>query len=526
MNITEAYKVSRTKDQRGNPIAFIDPNAPENKNTFTYRQVFKDYGAEWSMSPKFKNIFPPHSVGFWFWFIGKTEDQWRNTYDRRIKPALEKVHSIEGVPPEESKESLIASLDAIIEKIQTAQPSYDSDVILSKEDKQKILGKLNDFKTMLTNIDNDEDFKVVIKKLMAFKSAQGHQFSLPNTFLVMVQRPEAKMVKSKSNWLSYNRTINNDATPIFLWKPSKSGMIPYSKMEKDKIIRKYLDEIGKRSVDELSPQEKERLAPKISGRFNGKDFELYDAYDISDTTLIDGREDLIQPSLQSNLDIKWNESNEIDENVRPIYSALVDFAEKIGIEVVQADASVMGGALGFSSSGKITILKNDGNDVGLTKTLGHELSHELLHQTYANEKDPELKQYFIGREEGRELVEQQAELTAWMVMASFGYDLKTTSLNYVAIWGGRPESMVGVFDSVSKAANLLISEIMKRKIALKEVEVPTGVKHYSPMDVANILGVKKQFQDVLEKEKEHETVKDEMVENFFRLSGKKIILNG
>lgn len=521
-NINEAFKVSRTKDLRGNPIAFIDPNAPENKNTFAYKQIFKDAGAEWSASPKFRNIFPPHSQGFWFWFIGKSEDQWRNAYERRIKPALEKVHSMEGVSDEESKESLIASLDAIIEKIQSAPPTFDSDAILTKEDREKILSKLQDFKTVLTNIDSDEEFKATLKKIITFRSAQGHQFSLQNTFLVMVQRPDATMVKSKSNWAKYNRVINKGAEPIFLWKPSKQGIIPFSKEERNNIIIKFLNGIGKNSIDELTPQERERLDPKLAGRFNGKDFELYDVYDISDTTLIEGKEDLIKPSIENDDEIKWH-TEEKSEEVRPIYGALLDFANRKGLTVKHVGAEVLDGARGLSTGGKIYILDNEGNDVGLTKTLAHEISHELLHQEYLKEKDVELKQFFIGRSEGRGMVEQQAELVAWMVLGAFGFDTKTTSLNYVAIWGGKPERMVSVFDNVAQTANYLISEIMKKKVELKEIEanIPTGKKHYTSMDVANILGVGREFENLLQKEKKIKPIKDAMIENFFRLAENK-----
>ena len=139
----------------------------------------------------------------------------------------------------------------------------------------------------------------------------------------------------------------------------------------------------------------------------------------------------------------------------------------------------MGTSKGVSTSGKIIILQNSGNDVGMTKTLAHELSHELLHQKYAKGKNKDLDQFFIGTEQGSGVVEQQAELTAWMVMASFGFDLQTTSINYVVLWGGDDKNMLEVFDAVSSVANYLIYEITNRGVKLTEVEVPTGVKKYT-----------------------------------------------
>ena len=247
--ITETFKLSRSKTAKDQPIAFIDPNAPENSKTFQYKDILKQYGAYWSQSPKYKYNFPTHSKGFWFWFLGATEDKWRTVFDKRIKPALEKIHSMEDMPEVESKESLIASLDAIIEKIATAQPSYDTETVLTKEDKAKITDKLEQFKITITNIKDDAEFKETMKKILAFKNAQGHEFSFMNTILILIQNPNAKLVKSKSNWFNiYNRTINDGASPMWIRKPSRAGKRQYSKNEKDRITQTFLKKSGVSSV--------------------------------------------------------------------------------------------------------------------------------------------------------------------------------------------------------------------------------------------------------------------------------------
>lgn len=519
--INEAFKVSRSKTAKGQPIAFVDPNIPENAKTFEHKDILKKYGAKWSKSPQFKYTFPSHSTGFWFWYLGDTEDKWRNVFDRMIKPALQKIHELEGVGEDESKESLIADLDGLVEKIKTSDPVFDGEVVLSKDDKEKILSKLEDFKKTLTNIHNDEEFKETMKKLVAWKSAQGHEFSLINTILAVVQNPNAKIVKSKTNWSRYNRTINKGAKPIFLWKPASNYVKPYNKEEKSRIISSFLKSVGKARVSDLSVGEKERLAVKTSGKFMGGRFELYDAYDIADTTLIEGQEDLIAPALKNIDDIEWFEGDEMSDDVRPIYNALLKFTEEKGISVELVPAEQLKGAKGMSSNGKIQIIQNEGNDVGLTKTLAHEISHEILHQTYLKNKDPEMKKYFVGTSEGRGMVEQQAELTAWMVLAAFGFDLQTTSLNYVAMWGGRPDSMVKVFDYVAKTANYIISYIAKNggQISEETVNVPTGVKHYTGADVAQMLGVTDDYQQELRKEREMSERKKPMMERYNKLVG-------
>lgn len=515
MNLNEAVNISRTEDLKGNPIAFIDPNSPDNKNTFEYRQILKDSGAEWSQSFKFKNVFPSQKSGFWFWYIGKTEEQWKNAFERRIKPALEKIHKLEGIPSDDSRESVISSLNVLINAIQTAQ--IPEDTTFSEVDKSKVSEKLKQFKEMLINLKDDEEFKSTVQKLMKFRSAQGHTFSFGNTILTIIQNPDATIVKSRTNWMKYNRTVNQDARPILLFKPGKAGLIPYSKETKDSITRKFLMNIGKRSVDELGPGESEKLSVLLSGRFNGKDFDIYEAFDLADTTVIDGKEDLIQNAVKPDLD--WRIGDATDEKVKPIYNALIEFAKKYGIEISLHSAEELGGAEGVSSGGKIKIIKNDGNSISVLSSLAHEIAHELLHQTYLQERNPELRDYFVSKSEGIAVVEQQAELTSWMVMSSFDFDVKTASLNYVTLWGANPDNMIKVFDTVSKTANLLIEFIMKNNAELNEVDIPLNVKHYTPEDVAEILGVEQQYQQVLNNTEKNEIMKESLLENFFRLTG-------
>jgi hypothetical protein len=136
-----------------------------------------------------------------------------------------------------------------------------------------------------------------------------------------------------------------------------------------------------------------------------------------------------------------------------------------------------------------------------------------------------MRKYFRGTSEGRGVVEQQAELTAWMVMASYGFDLKTTSLNYVAMWGADKEQMVKVFDMVSDVTNYLLDQI-NAEIAkesgtnegLNEVEGSElqPARHITPEDIAKVLGLEDEYQQGIQKES--------VVENFYRLSGIKKVL--
>lgn len=489
------FKVSKAKDTRGNPIAFFDPRLPENAKTFEYKDVIKKNKANWSKSPRFKNVLPPHQNGFWFWYIGPTEDKWRNNFDRYIVPTIREIYQKEGLGESDLAKNLERTLDVIVDKIKTAKPDFDGDDAIDNETKEKIINKIEDFKNQMVNIKDDEEFKKAMKAIIQIQRLQGHEYSMANIFLIHIQNPNAKVVKSRSNWLTlYNRTVNEGAEQILLWKPSSRAKRPLSKQEKEETIDNFLKKERVSNINDLGPGQRERLNVKLSGVVINRSFDLYPVYDVSDTTLIEGKEDPIQDLLKKSEELRWFEEDKLSDEVKPIYNALLDFAKDKTIPIDFASAEKLGGSRGVSYSGRITLIHNKGNDVEITKTLAHELAHEILHQTYLKDKDPEIKDLFIGKSQGNAIIEQQAELTAWMVMAAFGFDVKTTSLNYVLLWGSDDSKMIKVFNTVSRTANYLIGEITKRGGKIDE-SILNEFKKYTPIDAARFAGVEDKFKE-------------------------------
>ena len=492
-------QVSKGRDGRGNPIAFFDPRVPRNSQlTYKHKDILKNHGAKFSKF--FKNVFPPHKSFFWFFYMGPTEDKWRNNFDRYITPAIKEMYKAEGLTESDLAKNLERTLDVIVDKIKTLPPEFDGGEIIDNETKSRISNKIDEFKMFLMNIKDDEEFKNALKVIIEKKRLMGHEFSFLNTLLIQIQNPNAKVVKSKTTWRDiYNRTIKKDPKPIFLWKISSKGKRSLSKNEKEIEIKRFLEKEKLKSINDLGPGQKERLNLILSGVVVGKIFDLYPVYDISDTELIDGTEDVIQDVLDNTKELKWYKENELADEVRPIYTALIEYAEKNKIVIEFATQEELGGAKGVSYGGKIKLMHNKGNDVGVTKTFIHELAHEILHQKYLVDKDPKIKELFVGRDGGRPIIEQQAELTAWMVMAAFGFDVKTTSLNYVLLWGGDENNMIKVFDTISKAANYLISEIIARGGGNLNEYVSENSGKFSAFDVAKFAGVQDKY---LEKRKE------------------------
>lgn len=503
-DLNEAFEVSKAMKD-GNPIAYLDPNKPENIDTYKHKDIFKKHGAKWDNLNR-----------RWFWYIGKTEDQWRNVYDKLIKPALMAAHKAQDAPENESEQSLVASLDALISSVDATPTTGDEGGVgMSNNEKVKLKADLSQLKERLVNLDNDEEFKKTMQTIAAFKNAQGHPYSFNNTILIWIQNPNARFVMSSPRWLGYNKKVKADekGKPIWVNSPSKKAITPYSKQQKEQVTKNFLNQVRKQSVEQLTVGEKDKLSVMLRGQFQGGRFEYTPAYDVSQVEQIEGKEDLMK-DYDNYKNIKWSEEDVVSEEVRPIYNALLSFAETKGINVNLVDD--LGGARGVSKNGAIDVLKNEGNDVGLTKTLAHEITHEILHQNYLQSNDPEMKQYFIGRQEGRDLVEQQAELSAWMILASYGFDLSTTSFNYAAIWGADKNKMIKVFDMVTSVVNFMLNYI-NQHLSDNISEGAGGqikpASMVSPLEVAKVLGVESEYNQELKK--------GQMVERYNKLVSKK-----
>ena len=505
MNIlNEAFTVTRATTSNGKNIAIVDPNKPENKRSFEFKDIFKENGANWDKFNK-----------YWFWWLSDDPKKTEWIFNNKIKPAVEQVHKAEGASPDESSASLIATIDSIINNVQSASVAPEPDANnASASEKDNVLDKLDKFKQRILNLENDEEFKKTLKAIMDFKNSQGHQISFFNTLLVWIQKSDATMTKSKSNWNYVNREILPNATRILIWSPAKNAMIKPNKDQTEAITQDYLSRNKVRKVADLPVGEQERLRVRLRGTLGRKEFDLVVHYDISDTKVMEGKEDKVNYEEYKN--IKWFDEKKLDDRVKPIYNALLSFAQENGIKVDLADKIGGGEARGVSKNGSIEILQNEGNDVGLTKTLAHEISHELLHQTYLKDKNDKFKDYFVGTAEGRGLVEQQAELSAWMVMTQYGFDL-VTAFNYVAMWGANPEGMIKVFDTVARTVNMLLNYIDGHiKGNVQETEDVSPEHHVDAMDVAKALGVEKQFNQVLAQHQQ----KQRFNEAFYRLVNK------
>ena len=479
--LTEAdIKLFKTKLGE-TPIVYIKGDV------FPFKDLLKARNAKWNPTNK-----------FWFWFLGKNEQE---TIEKIIKPALKEIKDTQNLPLE---------IDELIKNITENNPSANPDLGISKQDEEDIKSKLTSFKEMLVNIENDEQFKETMSKIIAFKGAQGYEFTFGNTILILIQNPKATIVNSKKNWLEkYNRTVNENAKPLMVWAPQGIN----NKLPKDKaelVKQEFIKKTNKKSYDELTPNEKIRLDKELRGYSFASKFKFAPVYDVSDTKQIEGTEDYIKKAKEAQKSIQWYEDNLISDEVRPIYKSLMDFCDEKGIKTELIDD--LDGARGSSGSGIIKLLRSEGNDVGLTKTLAHEITHELLHQKYLSNKGDETSKFYIGRGITLQTIEQQAELSAWMFMYAFGFDTKTTSLNYTIMWGGDKDNMVRVFDAVSSVVNYLIDYVNRKMKTIDESKGnPSHGAHISPEEIASLLGVENDYKEIKQKQQIKESLRKRFI---------------
>lgn len=457
--LNEVFNIKKgmmpSKNGKFFPVAYIDDETSE--STYKYKdEIKKKYGAQWLRTIG-KN-------GVWGWFLSNSEEGNEKIYRTQIKPCLEYLMSVEQTDNGE-KRDVIAAIDElhnmlISGKMETIQKNARSTATyMSREEIDK---KLTEIKEDIIGAMSAEDFKKKIEPILKRRAAMGYHFSLNNTLLILVQDPEATDVRSRTDWEKMNREVVQNAKAISLFVRYGSKRF-VGKAQKQAATNEFLSDIGKKDVSELTPGEKERLRHHLDQALPGTGgFKfLPNFFDVRFTKQIEGREDLYG---ENTADLEWNNDKESSsEGMEEIINAALKVAqESYHLNVEYKDEKEFGGALGYATaSGTIALRTGFNKNLSNLSTIVHEMSHCLLHFKYAQSKNPELKDYFVGTSQGRALVEQQAEISAYIILKQLGFDEEEEyHLNYIAGWGGSEQNVSVVFDTVAGAANEITSKII------------------------------------------------------------------
>ncbi len=499
--LSEAYewKVEKKINKSGQPyyIAAIDPSLSTD-DTFAVKDKLKEFGARWDGMGR-----------RWYFILSSDPTNRQSQIERFVKPCVEYLKSVEKEPNGNDADAeirkILSQIDGVIASIDN-QPSVEVQDVDTKEIKDKLV----QFKQELIESFKNNTFREKMAPIIKFRQAQGASYSLLNSILIMMQRPNAKMVKSAGNWRKANKEVKPGAKPICLWVPL--GQRAHTPEENKKIEADFFKKVSKlygreiKSKNELNIGDREKLEKKLK-EVVATSFDLKPRfYDIADVTQMEGKEDLIG-SVEGLDNVEWFDSQTPeDENSIKLYNAALATIQEFGINVSFVDD--LGGARGVSKGGAIDILKDAPKSIGTVSTLVHEMSHELLHQTYLKNKgtgEEDYASYFVGKEFGTKIVEQQAEISAWIVMRNFGYDMQTAK-NYVACWGGDEKTAAYAFDTVAKVATRIIKGMNENMSVVNESLTVGGT--VTGLDVAKLVGM----EDIYMKGKQEE--KDKASQKF------------
>lgn len=445
--ITEAFNLKKVNyvNKYGQKKIFVMFDPKTSENTFYFKDTLKRYNA----------IFLG-SLKAWGWFVNGANDK---LWEKEIIPCYEYFLSIEDDNQGQRSNQLIDLINQIRFEDKIEELSYVASKCNMPESRE-VLDKLQAFKSGLSYLSSDE-FKAKLEPIIKFQQAQGHKFSFKNAIMIIIQDPEATLVKSKTGWEKMNRMVVDEKTcPILLFRPNKEAMSPE---QKEAFTKKFLNICGVSSVKELNPGQKEELRVQLNGGGKFKDSDMpfvpYFAYDIRFTEQMKNREEIVSSNQKAEYDW-YDKSTDENEYLQLLIKSCTKMIQDSGVEIERVNPESLHGALGVSTGGKILLSNQEVYTKSYLSTMIHEYSHELLHQTYFKRKDDdELAGFFVGQSQGRALVEQQAEMSAWIVLKYYNLDCNA-SLNYIAGWGASNEKAAAkVFDMVAKCASMIISKL-------------------------------------------------------------------
>lgn len=267
-----------------------------------------------------------------------------------------------------------------------------------------------------------DKYKEILKTFSRF-----HHYSLNNSLLILMQRPDAEHVASYTTWKSLHRQVNQGEKGIQILCPA-----PY----KITVSSPALDENGNPKIGKDGRQLTEERQQVMVG------FKIGYTFDISQTS---GRD---LPEMVTELDGKVEKYSNMKEAIELVAPVPIIYSE------------IAGGAKGYFSPAEQEIrVKDSMSEAQTVKTLIHETVHSRLHNPQSSEK--------ADHEFSREDKEIQAESIAYVVADHYGLDTSDYSIPYVAGWAGDEKKMMQNLEIIKGESSRLIEELDR---ALEQIQ--------------------------------------------------------
>jgi hypothetical protein len=257
-------------------------------------------------------------------------------------------------------------------------------LITSTDLLQKIHGYLETLALETDQARQSEEMKRFLEFVAKF-----HNYSPNNIFLIMLAKPDATHVMGFNSWKKLNRFVKRGEHGIPIFAPM---------------------------IHKEDPDKED--SPKV---LNG--FRVVYVFDVSQT---DGE------PLPPIPDWKSPEKN------AELNAKLIRFAESKGITVTYKE--LPGEIQGVSKGGAIDLSPNAG-----TKTLFHELAHELMHHGIDGPND-------------RNVIEMEAESVAYAIAKHFGFQ-NLNCINYLALYNISRKDISQSINRIVECVELIIQGI-------------------------------------------------------------------
>ena len=280
---------------------------------------------------------------------------------------------------------------------------------------------------------NSDSFKRYLSTLAKF-----HSYSLGNTILIAMQKPDATLVAGYSTWKNqFGRLVKKGEKGIRILAPA-----PYKRKIEEDVVDPATGHI---IMNPDGTRAKETKVIEIPA------YRVVSVFDVSQT---EGK-----PLPSIGVDELTGDVAQYEQ----FFEALKRSCPvSIGFEEIE------GGAKGYYHLLEDRIALQKGmSQVQTIKTLIHEMTHQHLHSDKpkeANIQEPRLT---------RNAKEVEAEAVAYTVSQHYGIDTSDYSFAYIAIWseGKNTPELKASLDRIRKAADELITRIDAELVAIRgEIE--------------------------------------------------------
>ena len=292
----------------------------------------------------------------------------------------------------------------------------------------------------IQNLFESDNFKNYLKTLSKF-----HHYSLGNTILIAMQKPDATLVAGYTSWQkNFRRHVKKGEKGISILAPT-----PYKK------------KVAIEKVDPTTGDKAKEIQEIVVSAF-----KVVNVFDVSQT---EGKE---LPSIGvSELTGDVAHFDKVLESLKRSCPVPIEFEE------------IRNGAKGYFQAVENRIaVQKDMSQVQTVKTLIHEMAHQKLHSD-----DPELS---------RNAKEVEAEAVAYTVSQHFGIDTSDYSFGYIAGWskGKDLAELKDSLDRIRTAADELITDIEGHLKELLTREKPSVLKALEKADLPTIASERKTKQ--------------------------------